>query len=112
VHAAYLDIPVVDDDEGGQYLTDEFLYGGDNEDIVFEPEKENDKGGGYKILKISKLAKVKRKQTAENKAGKNTDATKRGNGGMVYFPGVGHIEELFHFRHIDNGWDGKEGHGK
>lgn len=92
MHTADLDISVVDDDKSGEYLADEFLYRGDDEDIVFQTEKEDDEGCRYKILKISKLIEMDRKKTTENESGKDADPAKGRNRNLVNFSGVGHIE--------------------
>lgn len=112
MHTADLDIAVVDDDKSGEHLADELLYRGDDEDIVFQTEEEDNEGGRNKILKISKLIEMYRKKTTENESGKDADPAKGRNWGLVNFSGVGHIEQLLHFGHINNGWNGKERDGK
>ena len=112
MHAANLDVPVVDDDKGGEHLADELLNRGDDKDIIFETQEEDDKGCRHKILKVSELIKMKGKQATEDKPCEYTDPAKRCNGRVMDFPGIGHVEQLFHFRHVDNGGNSQEGNGK
>src|ERR1700748_442300 len=62
IHAPDLYITIVNDNKGSQYLTDKLFYRGNDEDIVFQPEEKNYKGGSYKILKISILIKMHRQK--------------------------------------------------
>jgi len=112
VHAADLDIAVIDDYKGCEHLADEFFHRGYDKDVIFEPEEEDDERRGDKILKIRKLTKVRRKQATKNEAGEDTDPAQRRNRYMMYFAGIGHVEELFHFSHVDDGWNSKKGDSK
>jgi hypothetical protein len=112
VHTSDLDISIVDDDECRQNLTDKFFHWRDDQNIVLETEEENDKGCSYKILKISELIKVERQETAEDEAGEDAYAAQGRYRRQVDFPGIGHIEKLFHFGHIDNRGYGQEGNSK
>ena len=76
------------------------------------PRKKNDERSGYKVLNFCILSKMNRQKATEDEAGKNTQSTEGGNREMMHFPGIGHIEQLFHFSHIDNGWNSKKSNGK
>src|ERR1700733_7765761 len=101
MHATDLDIAVIHNDKGSQHLANELFYRGNNEYIVFETKEENDKGRCYKILKFRILPKVKGKETAKDKACKNTQATQWSDGSVMHLTGIRHIEKLFHFSHIN-----------
>ena len=74
MHAVDLDPAIIYDQKRGQYLTDEFFDGRNNEDIIFQSQKENNQGGRNKILELRRELKIDRKQTTEYKPCKNADA--------------------------------------
>src|SRR5450432_369901 len=92
MHTADLYPPIIYDQESGQDLTDEFFYGRKHQDIIFQPQKENDHRGSNKILEFGRIFKIDRQQTAKNKACKNSNPTQRGNGNLMDFARIRHIK--------------------
>ena len=49
-----------------------------------------------------------RKEATEDEAGEYSETAKGRNWGVMYFPRVGHIEQLFHLCNIDHGGNCEE----
>jgi hypothetical protein len=71
VHALDLDAAFINDEEGCQYLADEFFYGGNNEYVVLKAQEENDEGSGHVKLEFRSCAETNGQQAGQNKSCKN-----------------------------------------
>jgi len=75
-----------------------FLDWRNQQDIIFEPQKENDDSSTQKILKSRVQGEWNKDGNREGYRSKNTNTSQGWNGGEMYFAFPGVIKKLFVIR--------------
>src|SRR5690349_6125348 len=105
MHTFYLDASFVDDEKSGKHLSDEFLNGRNNQDIILQTQKENHDCCSKEVLKFGSCLKLYREQARDHKAREYSQSPQRRDRCLVNLPFVWNVEQLFSFSHCDNNRD-------
>src|SRR5687768_302301 len=112
MHAFYLNFTFINDQECRQHLANEFFYGRNDENIIFQTQEKDDERGGEKILKTSRILEGNSYETGQYESRKYTQTPQGWNRTPMNLTLIGDIKEFLALCHRYNYRNGKESDSK